>query len=159
MHRIRKALLRFIGLPLFAAAATWLSGCGNSDGPAIAEVEGTVTMDDKPLKNAEVSFEPTGGGRPSTATTDENGYYYLKYSMRKDGALVGEHIVRIRTGGTRYDENDNEIRMKETVPARYNVKADDNPDMKKTVEAGGSTVNFDLTSDGDIVQPEDVPVE
>ncbi len=142
--------------------AFFLSGCGSS-GPQFSSVEGTVTLDGKPLPHAQVVFQPTGEtkekGGPSQATTDENGYYDLQYTLNQSGALVGKHIVSIKTGGITYDENDNEVKNPEKVPARYNVYADGTKEMNVEVESGGNTLDFELTSDGDIVELKDGEVD
>lgn len=150
--RCHIAFLPALLICLFAAG-----GCGGSDGPQLAQVEGTVTMDGKPLPNATVAFQPTGDeGSPSVGETDEQGRYELRFTFKKAGAMVGEHIVEISTAGERYDEEtDEEIRSRETVPARYNVNARENPDMKVTVESGSNTIDFTLDSKGKIIDDPD----
>lgn len=146
---IRVGLLTVIGV--------FSIGCGGG-GPGLAPVEGTIKLDGKPLKNAEVSFEPQleagEEGSVSTGTTDENGHYELRYTLHKEGALIGKHLVKIRTAATTYDEEDNEVQSEEKVPAKYNANAKDNPEMTVEVESGGSTIDFDLKGDGEIIQPD-----
>ncbi|MCI0379729.1 MAG: DUF4198 domain-containing protein [Gemmataceae bacterium] len=85
-------------LAVLCAAAT---GCGG--GPEIASVSGVVKVNNKPYKNAVVSFQPVGTrdspnpGRGSAAVTDENGQFSLVYDGVKPGAIVGKHQVRIFT--------------------------------------------------------------
>jgi len=149
----RMSLLSMVLTAVLLTGLGIVGGCGRSKGPEMGDVEGTVTLNGDPLPNAQVSFEPVGTGSPSTAMTNEDGYYKLKYNINKDGAIVGEHIVRIRTGVPRLDEEtDKEIKPEEKVPARYNANAEDNPaEMKKIVSSGSQTIDFDLTSDGEIV--------
>lgn len=62
-------------------------------------VEGVVTLDGKPLTDAEVVFmpDPAKGakGRRSVALTDKNGRYRITSDAGKDGAPVGFHRVII----------------------------------------------------------------
>ncbi len=51
-----------------------ISGCG--EGTELASVEGTVTMDGKPLPNATVVFV-NSKSRPSAARKDAKGFYRL----------------------------------------------------------------------------------
>ncbi len=72
-------------------------GCSN--GYQIASVSGHVLMDNRPLANAEVRFQPTDSkGFPySTSFTDDQGNYTLHLENGSDtpGAVVGEHRVVI----------------------------------------------------------------
>ena len=70
-------------------------GCGPG-GPEIASVEGTVTMDGKPLPDASVVFIPENG-RPAGATTDSEGKYVLTFTQGRKGAMPGKNKVRIST--------------------------------------------------------------
>jgi hypothetical protein len=78
------------GLSLLLAW-TLLPGCER--GPEFAEVEGTVTLDGKPLPEVEVVFLPdpeqeTRGPR-SACYTDDDGRFHLRTDKGKDGAAVG----------------------------------------------------------------------
>ncbi|SRR5581483_6929235 len=83
-------------LPLAALFA--LAGC--SRGPQFADVEGTVTLNGRPLKDVEVLFMPDPGtgtvGPASASYTDEKGYYQLRTNKGQGGAVVGTHRVCIR---------------------------------------------------------------
>jgi hypothetical protein len=124
-----------------------LLGCGGGpgDAPDTAPVTGKITLDNAPLANATVTFQPTSG-RPSTDVTDEQGNYDLKFSIRKDGAALGEHVVSITTAGTIEDADGNETEVEEKLPPRYHEEAAENPDMKVTVENKANVFNFDLES-------------
>ena len=149
-----------VGLGLTATLLVCLLLAGCETGPALAPVEGTVTLDGNPVQGAEVEFEPTGeGGRPSVGITDANGHYELDYTMKEKGALLGEHIVRITTEGVG-DEDEDEGGEESTrptdeeldegpragstvpIPARYNVDSE----LKRTVEKGKNTFDFPLES-------------
>ena len=109
-------------------------------------VEGVVTLDSAPVVGATVRFYPTSGDRGSSGKTDKDGHYELRYTRTEKGAVIGEHKVTISTEvkADNYEEEDTEEARPETIPKKY-------LDRKKTVlletvESGGNTINFDLTS-------------
>jgi hypothetical protein len=112
-------------------------GCGGTD---LGQVTGKVTMNGQPLANVEVEFQPADNGRPSSGVTNAEGVYELQFSSQEKGALIGEHTVRINAaeGG---DGDDEENPAKPTViPAKYNTQST----LKKTVNSGQQTIDFDL---------------
>jgi len=84
-----------------AAAGLLAAGCGS--GPNFVKVSGVVTLNGKPYPNAVVSFQPVGSkenpnpGEGSVAITDANGRFELKTRSGQNGAVVGQHRVRIQT--------------------------------------------------------------
>jgi hypothetical protein len=88
----------------FAAARVLLAcgllaaGCGGRP-PAIVPAEGVVTVNGKPLANAEVEFVPMAKGLGAqyiaTAITDEQGRYSLRCNGR-EGACACENRVVVR---------------------------------------------------------------
>ena len=140
---IRNSHAGFIALMLSLA----FLGCG-SDGPEIASVEGTITMDGEPLANASVLFVPTGG-RPAAARTDENGKYTLNFTAGRKGAMLGKNVVRISTAADPSETPDGEPipAQPERVPMKYNATSE----LTFVVEAGKKNVaDFDITSEGPI---------
>lgn len=73
-------------------------GCGPA-GPTIAPVSGTVTKAGKPISGASITFYPSAG-RPSYGTSTASGTYTLQYEGTTEGAVVGEHSVRISYGSS-----------------------------------------------------------
>lgn len=136
------------GLALVGALTLFCVGCGGDMG----RVSGTITLDGKPLPNAIVTFYPQGGdgGRASAGRTDDQGQYELTYSRSEKGAKVGEHLVTITTAvdGGDYSEESEESIGQELVPTKYNAKSE----LKEQVVAGSNTINFELDSEGEIVQ-------
>lgn len=137
---------------LIAGVSVLLIGCGGSDGPELHDVGGYVTMDGEPLPNASVHFIPdgegVGGTSPSFAKTDEDGYYYLQYSLSKDGAIAGDYKVRIST----HQEADPDLdppqeRHPETVPVQYNRET------TLTATVPSDSYDFAIESDGEVYQP------
>ena len=121
-----------------------LLGCGKS-GPKVASVSGQVTLNKKPLANADVTFSPTepgpnnSPGLESSARTDEQGRYSLKVIQdKRDGAVVGAHKVRISLIARGAS-------LVNRVPKAYNQ----NTKLTFTVPAEGSKeANFVLSSEG-----------
>jgi len=133
--------------PLALAAAMVLClviGCSKGSGPDLGYVEGTVTLDGKPLDGAEVQFEPDGA-RPSIAFTDENGHYVLNFTGAREGATIGKHTVRIVSarGSSGGEGNGPYIEARpELLPEKYHV----NSQLTADVQSGNNTIDFDLQS-------------
>lgn len=126
-----------VALSVILIGMVSLPGCGGGGNtPELGEVEGVVTLDGKPLPEAQVDFIPAAG-RPSMAETDANGKYRLQYTADNEGAIVGPHTVKIHTAvDGRVD------RQEELVPPRYHADTE----LKADVKAGSNEINFDLTS-------------
>jgi len=113
---------------LVAMVAVAVGGCAE-DGPKLANVTGTVTMNGKPLAGALVEFTPQFPGSPSYGACDESGKYELVYSQTRKGAMIGAHTVRVST----LNKN---MGQREVVPPEFN----EDSRMTKEVEAGGDNV-------------------
>ena len=107
-----------------------LSACSHGDRPPLGTVSGTVTFNGKPLADAHVIFEPTEGGRASTASTNRDGKYELVYLRKEKGARVGPHLVRI----TAADPG--------LLQSRYNAQTT----LRADVKPGSNQIDFPLTS-------------
>ena len=132
-------------IPGCLAVAVLVCGCGPS-GPDVARVEGTVTMDGKPLPHATVVFTPEGG-RPAGARTDENGFYVLSFTEGRKGSMPGKNTVRIYTVSDPYEELDGTIvpASPETIPVQYNTETTLSFDV---VADQVNVADFDLESGG-----------
>lgn len=119
---------------LVAAVMLIAAGCGRGDRPELAPVEGTVTLDGQALPLATLVFQPETG-KSSRAVTDEAGHYELVYLRDIKGAIPGSHTVTITTA--------TEEQPEERLPARYNTQTE----LVAEVEPGGSSIDFDLTSE------------
>ena len=116
-----------------------VAGCGSDSD--LAKVKGKVTLNGQPLEGATVEFQPTADGTaPSAGKTDAKGRYELMYTFDVRGVIAGEHIVSIRTAGTCFDDQGNELEQKERVPAKYNKRTE----LKRTVEPGRNKFDFEL---------------
>jgi hypothetical protein len=127
-------------LPLAAALAT---GCGGS---RLAPVSGKITLDNKPLPKARITFQPTDGLNPgvgSSGVADDNGEYTLQpVDGKGSGALVGKHRVEISLlkGGT--NPEDDRQRTVNLVPPQYNLKST----LTFEVKPGSNTADWPLTT-------------
>jgi hypothetical protein len=101
------------------AALVVLVGCSGRDLPDLGEVHGKVTLDGKPLPNANVSFDPVEKGRSSFALTDAEGNYALRYGADVNGAKLGKYNVRIWTYQKGGDEPGSPKEIPEMVPEKY----------------------------------------
>jgi hypothetical protein len=122
-------------------------GC-NGDG--IARVSGKVTLNGKPLANADVHFQPIGSknnpnpGPGSHGKTDANGNYTLRLQTDEDrlGAVVGKHRVMIYAYERAGPQSDaGSPKLKDKVPLRYNEKSELTCDVPKD---GRSDADFAL---------------
>lgn len=139
----------FARVLVFATVLIAVVGCGPS-GPTIAEVEGTVTMDGKPLSMASVVFIPENG-RPAGAITDENGHYVLNFTEGREGAIPGKNKVSITTKRDPGKDVDGNAlpAYPETVPMKYNTQTE----LTFVVEDGKKNqADFSLNSDGPLEQ-------
>jgi hypothetical protein len=79
---------------LGAAALLLVLPTGCSDGPKVVKVTGTLKYKGAPVPNALIHFMPEHG-RPSWATTDDQGRFKVNYDADQDGAVVGKHKVHL----------------------------------------------------------------
>lgn len=114
------------------------AGCGPSN---IGQVTGRVTLDGKPLPVAMLEFQPATGA-PSYAETDRDGNYVAMYRVDQQGALVGEHTVRITTAGEVTNEQGDTVNVREQVPPWYNMHSQ----LKIQVERGHNAHDFELST-------------
>jgi hypothetical protein len=73
---------------LAAGIGSAVTGCGGGAEAGTVPIEGTVTVDDKPIAQASVAFIGNEGARLASALTDASG----KFKIR---AAVGKNIVTV----------------------------------------------------------------
>jgi hypothetical protein len=121
-------------------------------------VNGTVTLDGKPLSDAIVqftaaSYEGKGYARPAMGRTDSSGRYQVEYSTALTGTKPGVYRVSVSTFWPATLDNTEKVipGSPEKVPEVYNSKSTLTADVKED----GQRFDFDLKSDaGKIVQPD-----
>jgi hypothetical protein len=115
--RVRASLVA-IGLAVMVV-------CGCS-GQRMAPVKGRVMFNGQPVKDAAVTFSPTGAaeqketGKPGTGFTDESGNFVLSTFSNFDGAIVGKHSVHVEIDAT------NPTKCKLTKDVTLEVKSGQN---------------------------------
>jgi hypothetical protein len=132
---------------LLALGLLGLLGCSSS-GPELAEVSGTVTLDDQLVEEGSIQFIPVEGTTgPAAGETIKNGRYRI---ARSKGAVVGKNRVEVRAfrySGRKVPDPTGppgaltEERI-QAFPPEYN----DNPTVIKEIHAGSNTVDIDAKS-------------
>jgi hypothetical protein len=110
-------------------------GCRKS-GPELAPVSGHVTLNGKPLENADVVFQPDNGKSPSLGRTDAEGHYELAYKRGVTGGPVGQNTVQIRVSKEL-------VRNPPRIAARFNAQSE----LRREVKAGQNEFDFDVTTE------------
>ena len=140
--------MRWVFVLLFGLAVS--IGCSKSV-ENVSEVNGKVTLDGQPLPNASVQFIRTDRSSTSSGMTNANGEYELYFAGDTKGAENGDHEVKISSyRAANPDREPPTERVPEKVPAKYNVQTE----LKATVKDGNNKIDFDLKSDGPIIQPD-----
>jgi hypothetical protein len=133
-HSVTRTL-RWMGL----SGVLILAGCGGA-GPEMGSVKGTVKLDGKPVQGARLEFHPQEGHKPpSYGLTDEDGYYSASFSDTLDGVYLGPVLVQVWMDDVTMVDGQP---VQEEFPTRYNRDTE----LKRTVDAGTNTFDFDLTS-------------
>ena len=96
-----------------------LLGCGGGFSP----VEGTVTLDGKPLVGASIQFVPQGTGRDATGGTDSGGHFVMSTTEPRDGVVPGSYKVVIAppvgvADPTQYGTADDAMNAAAKAPAK-----------------------------------------
>ena len=128
-------------LMAFSVLLLMVTGCGG--GLDTAPVSGVITLDQKPLPNASVTFTPKSTddatSPASSGLTDANGRYTLKVTVsEEEGAVIGTHFVTIALVGEEKTGEDEDV---------IDPTADDGlPDHNFSfdVKPGQNEANFDL---------------
>ena len=126
-----------------------LSGC-NSSPYELAPVSGKITFEGAPLAGGIINMQPIAVGDSktvgpgSTAKCDNEGRFVLKTLNDDDGAIVGEHRVRIYSFSAETAGNsDTDTGRVEKIPHKFNYQSK----LTFTVPSGGTdAANFDLTA-------------
>jgi hypothetical protein len=125
-HMLFGRLLILLGLSV-------LTGCRNSNEPALSPVSGAVTQEGKPLAGVQVRFIPQGvtQGHGGAGTTDAEGKYEIiaHRSNNRKGLLPGTYKVvltrRLLPDGSPLPPNTPPINSgaRETIPKPWSFTA------------------------------------
>ena len=113
-----------------------LAGCGKG-GQQVAPVHGRVTLDGKPLANADVQFQPVDSQRPSSGRTNADGQYDLVFKRKQPGAIVGQHTVRIWV-------SPEVVRNPPIIAKQFDTQST----LQREVKPGDNEFDFDVTTEG-----------
>jgi hypothetical protein len=120
-----------------------IAGCGPA-GPDVQFVEGVVTLDDKPLDGATVTFAAVDKtGIPAAGKTDAEGRFRLNATQGKKygkGTVVGEYVVTV----TKLFWREKAVEPDHITPLVYE-NSKDSP-LRATIVKGRNTFEFALTS-------------
>jgi hypothetical protein len=124
-------------LGLFLAA---LAGCG---GDGKGSVEGTVTLDDKPVSNGTVTFVRTEGGLVREGAVIRDGSFKAsmppgKYRVEVNGQKV---VGKRKQKGFNGAEEEVDL-TEEMFPEQYNTRSE----LSEEIKAGPNTVKLALKS-------------
>jgi hypothetical protein len=130
-----------LGLLLPALLLT-AAGCGGKGKPV--KVEGFVTLDDKPLPGATVTFAPVGEGRPASGRTDADGSFRLTTFRSDDGALPGEYKVIVVMGEITEEQfvgrDPETLSKEEKLKARMKMSPQGRKETARNKQKSASTV-------------------
>ena len=122
-----------------ASAVAFITGC--SDGkPTRVPVAGKVLIDGKPLTMGSIQFVPEGA-RASGSAIGSDGHFALSCYDRGDGAIIGNHRVRVTAA-----HNLSETSLKWEAPKKYADIATSGLNVK--VEGPTNDVVVNLTWNG-----------
>ncbi len=135
--------LYLFGVPLIGMIVLSTAGCGGPGYP-LANVSGTVSMNGKPLADANVTFSPAGGqsGPSSSGKTDSEGKFELvTIDLDHPGAVPGQHRVTITTAQATGDDERATI-SRELVPPKYR----DGSFKFEVPEIGSEVANIEIVT-------------
>ncbi|MBI1247907.1 hypothetical protein GC197_08725 [bacterium] len=129
-------------LPLSTALILILSavGCSSSTEIPTGAVSGTITVNGSPVEGVIVTFVPDAAVRPSTGVTDTRGNYQAEFVSTQSGVALGPCVVQFALYPGKSEKN--------CLPAKFNTKAADNPDLHLNVTEEGLAFDYDIVYDG-----------
>lgn len=137
---------KFVQSFLITACCLMLTGCPSDSG--LGRVQGVITVDGEPAAQATVRFYPSEG-RGSFGTSDAEGRYELKYSVKKNGAAIGKHKVTVSTAVNPDFSMETREQVSpgrpESLPAKYYDRKQ--TELSADVTSGNNEINFDLSTE------------
>jgi hypothetical protein len=133
--RCSRAAKRYGGLIILLV----LAGCGDS---SMAEVKGTVTVDDDPLESGVINFVPVDGKTTTAGGLIKAGQYTVQVPLGEMKVSINapKFVQKVKL----YDTPGSRERdlFAESLPARYN----DETELRLDVKAGGAEKDWELKS-------------
>lgn len=144
-------------LPVAFLVALFLTSCSQSQsGPPLVPAEGMVTLDGKPLADANIMFIPSGDtmGQAGLGKSDASGRFAIaRMDDRRPGAAVGSYRVliskKVNPDGTvfqpRPDQDPMTANYKEALPTLYRDETQ-SPLTAEVPANGTKSLEFKLNS-------------
>ena len=134
-----KNLQKFYSTLIVFAVIVVIAGC--SGGPVMTTVEGTVSVDGKPLGNGSITFEPADGqGRTAGATIEDGKYVAEVPPGQKKVRITGFEVTGQVPAYQGMPNSPMRDVVKDVVPEKYNAKSQ----LELSVDTSPTTGNFDL---------------
>jgi hypothetical protein len=137
---------------IFIGGLTLASGCGAD--PGLMPVDGTVTLDGRPVRGMIVTFAPQGenAGTGSLGYVDDQGRFTLTDARGETGIYVGTYRISFYPAlkkGMTADDPAGVVAAPQAagLPAIYLDPA--NSPVLATVSAGGCSIDVRLTRSGE----------
>lgn len=131
---LRTSLL-LAGLALFCFA-----GCNSSDGEVLYDVKGTITYQDKPVGEGDITFEDPGTGSAATAKIQPDGTYSLK--LPQGDYQIGITPPTIEIPATKNSPGDTAYKKVDNIPANYYYGHESG--LTATISPDSTVADFDL---------------
>jgi len=132
--------VRYLHCLLLVACGLSLWGCAPGY-PDTSPVQGTVTLEGKPLVGAEIRFI-SADGWTALGQVERDGTYRLMTFQPDDGAVPGTYRVVVQSPQVKGPTGDVTLM---TIPERY---ADpETSGLRATVNAGFNSIDFNLEVD------------
>lgn len=127
------------------AIAAGLVGCGPSDG--MLNINGTVTMDGKPIEAGSITLTPVDGSSKVGGGAFENGSFSTRAAAGEMAVQIrGHEIVKLPNPTREQVERGLDTERHEIVPGAYNSASK----LRITISPENTTFDFALTKDGKI---------
>jgi hypothetical protein len=123
---------------IVAALAILIAGC--SHGPPMGDVQGTVTVNGKPLEEGTIRFLPVNGDTQATGGSIRNGTFRIQVPVVKQRVEIESNIIDPEK--TPPNATADQIVMKALVPDRYNFQSE----LTLDVVPGVNEPTFKLTN-------------
>jgi hypothetical protein len=126
-----------------------VAAIGCSKGPPVGTVQGTVTLDGKPLEEGSIQLTAVDGRAPTAGGQIVNGKFETNAAITKYRVQIESNVMRGRDGKKpdpnkkidKYADNQ-EFTVVSLVPEKYNTKST----LELDVKAGLNEPRFDLTT-------------
>ncbi|RCS53026.1 hypothetical protein DTL42_09440 [Bremerella cremea] len=135
---------RFPGLVILTACVA-LVGCGPSDG--MLNINGTITMDGKPVEAGSITITPVDGSSKVGGGTFENGTFSTRAAPGEMAVQIrGHEIIQLPHPTKEQVERGLDTERREIIPAAYNNASK----LRIDISPDNTTFDFALTKDGKI---------